>query len=124
MTSKQQNAGNSREIRDAKRIRRYRVEQEIADLRAVLATAAGRRFIFARIQKCNVMGQIWDPSRRFDFNEGRRDVGIELMRDLAAIDPHAYIQMLADDYRAQQLAPAPETMPPADAGEGDSEEMP
>jgi hypothetical protein len=76
--------------------------QYLADIRAVLQTPSGRRMLWQVLVNCRVFASVWDPSARIHFNEGRRNVGLELMGDLAAADEDAFMQMQNDAHLAMK----------------------
>lgn len=64
------------------------------DLRWVVSTPAGRRFIWRLISACHVFRSIWDNSARIHYLEGQRNIGLSLIVDLDEVDP-ALIFMMA-----------------------------
>lgn len=95
------NAADRQQVERAGRKQKNKRDQELQDLRAMLQLAEGRRFIWTRLEKCNVFRSTWDASAKIHFNEGRRDVGLELMADIAAADENAFLLMMTE---AQQRA--------------------
>ena len=83
--------------RKADRIR----ERELADLRAVLATAEGRRLVWRYLTRCGVFKTSMTGSSQTFFLEGQRNVGLWLLADINAADPAAYVQMLAESREAE-----------------------
>lgn len=70
-------------------------EQEIADLRAVMSTAEGRRFIWKMLGDAGVFSPTFiagapDVSA---FNEGARNVGLRLLGDITSEAPEQYLIM-------------------------------
>ena len=60
---------------------------ERSDLREVLETAGGRRFVWRLIEFCKVFHSIWDNSSRIHYLEGQRNVGLMLLNALEDVDP-------------------------------------
>ena len=71
-------------------------EQEQADLREILDTAAGRRFIWSRLERCRLYESSWDPTVRIHFLEGIRHVGLQLLADVAAADESGLLRMMTE----------------------------
>lgn len=67
-------------------------------MRVVLGNPGGRMFVWDILAQCNVFGASFtgDPLTTA-FNEGRRDIGIRLLRDVLQIDPNALTKMRAEN---------------------------
>jgi hypothetical protein len=62
-----------------------------AALAEVMATADGRLWMWRRLAACGVFRSSWDPdAARMSFNEGRRDVGLQLLADINRICPDQF----------------------------------
>jgi hypothetical protein len=82
----------------ANRIARRRVQQTSDDLRAVLATLAGRRYLFRLVERCGVFSPVFNPNgSTMTHAEGRRSVGIDLMHDFQRADPGAWVGAYQDE---------------------------
>lgn len=73
-------------------------EYELEDVKALMATESGRRFVarlmeVAGIYRCSFTGN----STTF-FNEGQRNVGIQIFADIQIACPEQYSKML-DEFR-------------------------
>ena len=74
---------------------RQRREEETNDLRAVLSSVSGRRFIW-RLLEC---GGVFRSSFNAEsdsytaFNEGRRNLGLLVLNDILEADPDAFTLM-------------------------------
>ena len=85
-----------------------------SDLRNILQTPAGRRFLWATLDRCRVFQPLGHDALMVHSNEGRRLVGLELMEDLTAADPNAYLTLLAEAFKAQTLEQAESAAIPSD----------
>jgi len=90
-------------------------QQRNDDVRAVLATVEGRRFMWRLLESAG----LWSPSyaetsTATAFNEGRRSIAINLMLELQAVAPERYLQALREHQEAveQALKKRPEESPP------------
>ena len=66
------------------------------DLRTILKTKWGRRFVWRLLSRCNIFSQSFvmgDPMATA-FNEGRRSIGNTLLQQVTAINPESYLQMV------------------------------
>jgi len=79
-----------REARDnAKRIRQR------GDVQQVLKIVEVRRVLWRILELCGPYQPSFDPAsaRQTDFNEGKRSVGLEVLKIIIDADPAAYLQM-------------------------------
>lgn len=74
------------------------------DLRAVLATPAGRR-LFLRLvtQAGTYSGSYAESPTATAFNEGRRSIGISLLREAQLVAPELYARALKEGLDAEAL---------------------
>lgn len=73
---------------------RLAVQQRRDDLRTVLSTESGRRFIWGVIQRCGVFqGSATLEPMGISFSEGRRSVGLFLLGDAMAFHPELFLTM-------------------------------
>lgn len=75
-----------------------REKQTRNDLRAVLATQAGRRFLFRLLDEvCKVNSVSFTGNSQTFYLEGRRSVGVELMTLIQETAPDAWLQALNEE---------------------------
>jgi hypothetical protein len=78
---------------------RKRREREIADLQQVLKQPHGRRFVYRVLCECGAFkASFTQNSMTMAFNEGKRDIGLMLLKALDEAEPQAYSQMLREHY--------------------------
>jgi len=73
----------------AKRLR----ERELSDIRFILETEMGRRFVWRYLSLAGVFQTSFTGNSTTFFNEGRRDIGLKLLADVSEAKPEAYLQM-------------------------------
>jgi hypothetical protein len=85
---------------DARQVQARRKRQRLLDRRAdaafaqFMASADGRLWLWRKLGTCGVFHSTWDPhAGRMSFNEGRRDIGLQLLADVTRICPDQYAQM-------------------------------
>lgn len=98
------NAADPHTIDEQKRSADFAAAEARLDLRQVLSTPRGRRFVWRMLS----MARIYEQSFTGDalttaFNEGRRAVGNQLLAELNETAPDAFITMLQEQ-RATVLA--------------------
>ena len=62
----------------------------------VLRAVEARRILYRILELCGPYQPSFDPNsaRVTDYNEGRRSIGIEVLRMIDSADPQAYVQMI------------------------------
>ncbi len=93
-----------------KKAERLARELRDAQLRTVLSTPAGKAFVWRLLT--NVTG-VFGPSFSSDpaltaFNEGKRSVGLALMKEAQRVAPGSYLEMTEERINADLLALEPE----------------
>lgn len=89
------NAADQRQVRKAKQKERQAHDQELKDLRDVLSTRQGRRFVWKQLVQagCFRMSFTYGAPETTAFNEGRRSLGLALMAEIHELDAALYIRM-------------------------------
>lgn len=74
-------------------------DQEIDDLRKVLAAPGGQGYILRLLERCGSFNLSYSTSaNETAFKEGRRSIGLSIYRDVAEADPDGVRQLLGDFY--------------------------
>jgi hypothetical protein len=90
------NAGDEKQVREAGKKERTNRLQELGDLKAILATPHGRRFVWKILQDARVLNSSFAANELvIAFNEGRRNVGLKLMADIMEADAKALVEMMS-----------------------------
>ncbi len=111
------NAGSQRDVRKAKQKERRKRESELNDLRSVMDTRQGRRFIWRYLSDAGVFRQsfVFGQADATSFNEGRRSLGLALLADIHELDPAVYLTMATEarneERREQKEAEAQQRQP-------------
>lgn len=85
---------------------RQRREEEINDLRAVLSSASGRRFVWRLLERSGVFRSSFNAvsDSYTAFNEGRRNLGLRVLNDILEADPDAFTLMQRESAEAAAFA--------------------
>lgn len=85
---------------------RQRREEEINDLRAVLSSVSGRRFIWRLLERGGVFRSSFnaESDSYTAFNEGRRNLGLLVLNDILEADLDAFTLMQRESVEAAALA--------------------
>lgn len=99
---KNTNAADEAQVKEAAiRVKRGR-QQELMDVVFLLSDKRGRRFFWRYLTTCGVFKSSADNSGSWTyFNEGRRDIGLQLLADVDAASPESYAVMLRESKEEQ-----------------------
>jgi len=91
------NAADEEQVTRGRKKEKYNRSEELADLRIVMQNPSGRRFLWRLLFTCHLYTTsfAYDPNRTA-FNEGERNIGLQLVADMIEADPRAYAQMIQD----------------------------
>jgi len=104
------NASDPKQVKSAGQREKFKREQELRDTAFVLSSEQGRRFVLRYIEltgvnKISFTGDVnWGL-----FNEGGRNIGLALMRDVNEADPMSMIKMMDEKKKSQEKEVEPET---------------
>ena len=97
--------------------RRNRAWEEQHDLGALLAIPEGERYISRLITRCGVFGSVFDThGSQMARKEGRREIGLEVMHEVAAVRPDILADLLSEA-GARLTVPAPQGNEPDDSAD-------
>jgi len=72
-------------------------QQQISDLLAVMSTAQGRRFIWRLLSESGVYRTSFSCDiALMSFNEGKRNIGLELLSELVSNCHSSYLKMVEE----------------------------
>lgn len=101
------NISDKQQVDAAEKANRRKRHYELEDLRSVLQSPAGRRFVWRYLTIGGVFQSSFTGDNATFFNEGRRDIGLKLMADVMEADPDAYVRM-AKEHQAPKQNPKQE----------------
>ena len=70
------------------------------DIRTIMETGEGRRFVWRVLSHCDVYSDSFTGKSSTFFNEGRRSVGLDVLNDLNEADPRLYPKLLLEELDA------------------------
>lgn len=82
-----------KESEDERRARRV---AEGEDLRRVMSTASGRRFVWGQLERAGVFRSSFTGNSETFFREGQRNIGLMLLADVNEFCPEQYLTMLME----------------------------
>lgn len=87
------NAADEGQVRQAEIKRKILDDKNFNDLKFILDSEQGRRFIWRQLSECGVFKSSFVTSSEIYFLEGRRSIGLKLLAEIMDCDPQAYIKM-------------------------------
>ena len=80
--------------KEAKKKSEHQHKRRISDLKELLRYPAGRRFIWEELSRTGVFRSSFSlNSMQTAFQEGQRDIGLSLLRDINEAEPTAFARM-------------------------------
>ena len=72
-------------------------DNKIRDLKSVLASESGRRFVWDLLSRCGIYTSSADASGSWTYyKEGRRSIGLGVLADIIEADPDSYLKMMKE----------------------------
>jgi hypothetical protein len=71
---------------------------QLDDMRAVLATVAGRRVFNRILARAHVYSTTFTGNSSSFFNEGMRSLGLQILADIQVADFESYLKMLRENH--------------------------
>lgn len=97
----QRNAADEKQVQEAgNRAKRIRIN-ELNDLRFILQTTQGRRFLWRLLSRCKAFHSVWEPSAKIHYNSGQQDVGHFLMAEIVEANEEAFLQMMKESKQGE-----------------------
>lgn len=92
-----QNAADEQQVEKAGKREQSVRDRELNDVRIVLSTPAGRRFVWRYLERCGLFRTSFTGNEGSTFfNEGERNIGIKLLADVNEADPERYLLMMKE----------------------------
>lgn len=90
------NAADEGQVKSASQKVKMKRDEELRDLRVVLSTIEGRRFVWKLLSHCKVFESVWHPSALIHHNSGKQDVGHFVMAEVVEANEKALLQMMQE----------------------------
>ena len=92
------NAADPQQVRAATQKERFRRKDELDDVRFLLSTSQGRRFLWRLLDHCRVFASIYETSAVIHYNAGQQDIGHFLMAEIVAADQAGFLTLMKEHY--------------------------
>lgn len=80
-------------IREGLERDKRRAERKLNDMRKIVSTAEGRRFIWDLLSEARIFHSSYTGNSDTYFNEGKRNIGLGVLESLMRAKPDAFTQM-------------------------------
>ena len=97
------NAADEKQVKAAQNAVNDLRKQELEDLKFILQTPQGRRFVWRYLGVCGVFEISFTGNSETFFKEGKRNVGLMLLSDVNEAHPEAYLEMLKESKEQEIL---------------------
>ena len=77
-------------------------ERELMDLKILLSSPEGRRFIWRLMGKAKVFESVWEQSAKIHYNAGQQDFGHFLMAEVVEADQKALFLMMQESKKKEE----------------------
>ena len=91
-----ENASDEIEIGKANEIIKRRNLQNKEDMKFILRSQQGRRFLWRLMEHCKVFNSIYHSSSLIHYNAGKQDVGHFILAEIVNSDENALINMMKE----------------------------
>lgn len=93
------NASDYEQIKNAKKKEKITRENELDDIRVVLSSPEGKRFLWRILAKCKTFESIFEQSAKIHYNAGQQDVGHFLMSEIIEADEEILFRMMNENLK-------------------------
>ena len=94
--SNQTNAADHEQVKKGSKNESSRRQQEVDDIRVVLSTRQGRRFVWRHMTNAGIFQSCFTGNSATFFNEGKRDVGLKLLAEVQEAGEELYLRMMKE----------------------------
>lgn len=92
----QTNVSKLDHIKKAEGREKRKRDTELDDIKWVLSTPMGRRFIWRYLGECGIFRSSFVGQFQTFFHEGERNIGLKLLADVNDSQPEAYVIMMKE----------------------------
>lgn len=91
------NAADPKQVKKAKQKEATARDIELNDIRTILRSKEGRRFMWRLMGHCGVYKTSFTGNSHTFFNEGQRNIGLFLNAEIGEASPEAMIEMIKEN---------------------------
>lgn len=90
------NAADEGQVTAASKKEKLGRNRELDDLKRILSTDFGRRFVWRLLVRAGAFKSAWAPSALIHFNCGQQDFGHYIIAEVEEADQEAFFQMMRE----------------------------
>lgn len=99
--SRNRNVSDEGQVKDMSAKAKLLRERELNDLRFLLNSPEGRRYLWRLMEFCGVYKTSFTGSSETFYLEGQRNVGLLVIRDIMETEPEAYLLMIKENRKGE-----------------------
>jgi len=93
-----QDVGDAKQVKHRRTKVKIRRDNELEEVRQLLRTPYGRKFLWRVISECGVFKTLsYDEELGMAIKSGRRDIGLWLLREIDEADKNGYLKLIQED---------------------------
>lgn len=96
------NAADHKQVKKAKRTQKEVRKQELNDIRYIMQSPQGRRFMWRLLGRCKTFGSIWETSAKIHYNAGQQDMGHFIMAEITQADEELFFNMMKENKKGER----------------------
>lgn len=96
------NVADEGQVRDSGRRARLARERHLTDLKTVIETREGRRYVWSLVLDSGLFKDIWRQSAEIHFLAGKQQMGLHILDDLRALDPTIFATMYLEAHEEEE----------------------
>lgn len=100
--AKTYNAADEEQVKTRKRKDEQIRDREMHDMRTVMSTVEGRRFVWRLLERAGVFRTSFTGNSTTFFNEGQRNMGLIVLADVHEACAEQYIVMMNESKKDQE----------------------
>ena len=97
------NAASEKQVKNADKHQKFDRDVQLEDIKEVLRSHAGRRFVWRILEKCGTFNSIWHSSAAIHYNSGQQDIGHFIMSEIAESGEEQLFKLMAENYNKGEL---------------------
>lgn len=96
------NLSDEGQVKNAEKKSKFRRDQELSDIKSVLSTEEGKRFIWRILSKCKAFSSVWEASAKIHYNSGQQDLGHYIMSEIIDADEQLLFTMMKNNLKSER----------------------
>ena len=98
--SRAEDVGDEKKVKKKKNKQQLVRERELEEIRQVISTAFGRRFLWRILIKCGMFQTLSGYTElSMAIKSGKRDMGLWLVNEINEADKNGYIKLIQEDLK-------------------------